>query len=161
VRRILPLLRAAGSYTAALVTRRDAVVGRSEAGYPVLESWDRSPEQEVAARCRAEKQAVPPAARAALYCYDGAHRGEVLLLRREVESVGVAVGCTLVVTPRTAAPEAVFQFSFGRTVRLVAGPGATFQLNDKVGRDCELYDYDRLDFLDNRFLFLDLAGVTA
>lgn len=146
---------ATASFLGALFRHEDRVASSTADGYPVLEGWPRAAERDVAETARTAPKAPRP--RYALYCFDGAHRGETLLLHRDVETVGTEARHTIVLTPGNDAAAGTFQFFLGEGLRCLAAAGESFRVNGLEVRDAALYDFDRVDLSGNRFVVLDLV----
>jgi hypothetical protein len=150
---------ATSSFLGALLRPEDRVEATTPEGYPILEGWPRPAEQAIAAAVRNAPAA--PAPRYALYCFEGAHRGEAILLHRDVETVGTEARHTIVLTPVGDTPSGTFQFFLSDGLRCLAAAGDSFRVNGRELRDASLFDFDRLDLSGNRFVVLDLAWAQA
>ena len=150
---------ATSSFFGALLRHEDRVATTTGEGYPVLEGWPRPAEQAIA---RAVLLApAKPTPRFALYCYEGAHRGEAMLLHRDVETMGTEARNSVVLTPTADATPGAYQFFLGEGLRCLAVAGETFRINGSELSDATLYDFDRLDLAGNRFVVLDLAWASG
>lgn len=154
-RRICGGARATTSFFGALLRHEDRVQATTAEGYPLLEGWPRPAEQAIALAVKNAPSRPTP--RYALYCFDGTHRGEAILLHRDVETVGVEAHHTVVLTPGKNAASGTFQMFLTDGLRILAAAGDSFRVNGQELRDASLYDFDRLDLSGNRFVVLDLA----
>jgi len=155
--RIGKLIRASGAFGRSLLRSRAGVTDYSANGFSRLEGWGRVPEEDLIARCRGRQGAACGTARMALVGITGPHAGETFLLRGAIQTVGQIAGADVVITP-VGEPRGNFQFVFDRGARLVAAPGGEFRLNGSPVVESELYDYDDIELLGNRFLVMQLGG---
>lgn len=153
--------RCIASFFGALLRHEDRIESTTPDGYAVLDGWNAAPE-ETLVRASEQRRARPKAPpRFALFCYEGPHRGEAVLLHRSVETMGSEVKHSVVVTPSGTEAPSSFQFFLGGGLRCLSAVGTTFRVNGAEQREADLYDFDRVDLLGNRFLVLDLSLASA
>lgn len=152
--------RAAGSFVRATFGPRDREVGRDAQGRSRLDGWEQVPETRVAAAAKALSQRRRAAGRWGLMGLSGPHRGELLLLREDRERLGAGSSSSVVVTPGGAA-QGRYLASLDDGLHLAGEGEAAFRVNGREERSAELFDYDELDLLGNRFLVLRIEGAAA
>ncbi len=89
------------------------------------------------------------------YCYQGAHQGELFEMKEACETLGSAVDNSQVISSGNSKER--FQVLTDNGVQLIAPPGSVFNLNGEERVQSYLYDFDPIDLLKNRFLFLDTS----
>ncbi len=162
VQTLLVYLKASASFIAALVRRMDTVVSHTSGTFPLLEGWQQSAEEQLILRAQELQRRVAPPAIATLYCFEGAHRGEVLPLRNESTTLGRASENSLVVTPtREDRDIRFYQLLANPRLRITAESGRTVRINGSEENSSDLYDYDQVELFGSRFLFLDVKGIAT
>lgn len=147
-RKILAYIKSVGTYFYTLFQRRDHL------------DWEKSPLDEILKSYLEKVSEERPDAKMAMYCYKGNHQGEVFLLSKNIETLGVGTENTQVLTPastQTASVETRYQVILSPEFKILAQPGHSFVLNGIEQREAELYDFDELEVFDNQFLVLDLS----
>jgi hypothetical protein len=165
IRRVCVFMKALGAFLTTLVGAQDQVVAVSQNGHSKLKGWDRCLDEEIAQKVSKGKETKEPFL--GLFCYEGPHEGNLLMLAEGRESLGADSANSVVITPRTGFKQATFQLQSDRIAgsKLVAKslePSGMFRVNGREESQCVLFDYDEIEVLGNRFLVLDLnlRGVT-
>ncbi|MCB0418132.1 MAG: hypothetical protein H6617_11970 [Bdellovibrionaceae bacterium] len=157
MRKLGHLLKASGVFVKELLRPKDRVAGYSPNGHTLLEGWEEAPEERILARCQQQqklRRAQPR--RLALYCFDGAHQGEILFAGKSFETLGRAKSSSLVMTPVQNEDFRSYQLMINGVRTLIAEPGTVFKLNGHEEQQGELFDYDEVELLGNRFLALQV-----
>jgi hypothetical protein len=94
--------------------------------------------------------------RFALFCFQGAHEGEVFFLTRQTTLLGTDASSSIVLTAAHANESAAYQIDLQSQPKLRSQGGSPFLLNGRPATQAEVFDYDELEILGNRFLVLDL-----
>ena len=155
--KVLQYMKAAGSFCQAFFGRHDNVVAKSELGLPVLEGWNGTPEDAwlSSANLATHHTGVP---RYALYCFHGSHAGEVFFLTQQTTFLGLGAQSSIVLTSADERDSAGYKIEIQPNPRLVADHGYKFSLNGRATSEAQVFDYDELELLGNRFLVMDLLN---
>ena len=145
------------TYLGTLFRHKDKIVGTSPTGFPLVEGWEKSPEEEILNYFNQFTASHSRDGKLALYCYEGPHRGEVVMLNKEVETLGASTISTRAVTSTTSHEFPHYQLLLNQNFRLLAERGYSFRLNGSEVQEGNLFNFDELDLLENRFLVLDLT----
>ena len=139
-----------------LLGRRDNVLDATTQGYPLLAGWERSPEEDLVRQGNEALQAFLPRPRAVLFCYEGPHQGETLYLRRDTESIGSSSSHSVVITPDVEAMPATYFVRTANPMTISGEWGQMVRVNGVDVNGTEIFDYDKIDILGNRCVFLTL-----
>lgn len=150
-------MKAAGSFCSSLFSRPERTVGQSALGLPLLEGWDQAPEDMwmQSAKKSQRHSGVP---RYALYCFSGSHSGEVFFLTQQSTFLGLGAESGIVLTSNDTRDSSAFKIELQPHPRVVAEHGYKFLLNSRQTSEAEIYDYDEVELLGNRFLVMDLLN---
>ena len=154
MKRVAAFTTASGAFLRSLVSRRSKVVGHSQNGHPLFEGWSRCPEEGMLELLEGQKAMGKRAARVTLLCLEGPHSGEYFSLSNSVEILGRDAQCSLVLTPNEATRTDRCRIFINGTIRMLAETGSHFKVNGHDTEASELFDYDEIDVLGNRFLVL-------
>ena len=153
----LQYMKAASSFCQALLRRPDKRTKTSALGLPVLDGWPSAPEDVwlESAEKAVQRTGVP---RFALYCFQGSHSGEVFFLTHRTTFLGLGAESSIVLTSGDERDSAGYKIELLPQPKVVADHGYKFQLNGRLTSEAEVFDYDELEVLGNRFLVMDLLN---
>lgn len=160
MRKLLLMIGGIGKGLRVMLGPSDKVSGRDSQGRPRLNGWESVPESHIAAAAFALRNSRRIRGKWALVGLAGPHESEMLLLRNDRERLGSGVANSVVVTPVGEAA-GIYRASFDEGFRLAGEGDVAFRVNGKEERAAELFDYDELEILGNRFLVLQLSGLIA
>ena len=150
-------LKATLAFLKTLLNPRPPIAAYSVNGHSILKGWDRVPEEDLLVRAAKKSQAdLNETSRLGLYSYEGPHAGEVFLMGKPIEQISRASSADVVLTSEKVKSRENYQMQLNGSTVLTAQQGASYRLNGSVETQSELFDYDELELLDNRFLVLDL-----
>lgn len=162
MRKVLSISKASVGFMMSLFRPSEPVVGFSPNGHSILNSWEGAPEEFLIAESEKLRQEHANRERQmALYCIEGPHAGELLFLGRSFETLGRAAENSVTVTPAESGDNRRYQLLINGVRTLMAETGDVFRLNGREEHKCELYDYDELELLGNRFVVLDAVPENA
>lgn len=150
-------MKACLAFVGALFGRRQRAAQFSPNGHAVLEGWDKSPDEEILQGLNALKNRRVNHPRLFLYGISGPHQGEVFALGRGRERLSKDMEATVVLTPATRG-EGAYQMLINGHITLTSDAGSYFRLNGREEESSEVYDYDEIDLMGNRFLMLEVNG---
>ncbi|MEZ4749445.1 MAG: hypothetical protein R3B54_02105 [Bdellovibrionota bacterium] len=157
MKKVKHILKASGAFMKELVRPKDRVAGYSPNGHSLLDGWEEAPEERILAKCQQlQKKRRAQQRRIALYCFEGAHQGEILFAGKSFETLGRAKNSSLVLTPVQSEDFRSYQLMINGVRTLIAEPGTVFKLNGHEEQQGELFDYDEVELLGNRFLALQV-----
>jgi hypothetical protein len=139
-------MKAAGTFCQALLGRNRSAQASSAAGQRPEDVW-------LHQMRRPETKGCP---RYALFCFGGSHEGEVFFLTQATTFLGPFAGASIVLTPGHAAESSAYQIDLESQPKVRAQSGAPFLLNGRPTTQADVFDYDEVELLGNRFLVLDL-----
>lgn len=151
---VAAVFTASTRFVGSLFQRRAKVSGLSTNGHRMMENWNGCPEEQILAAVEAIRNSPGRPARVALFGLDGPHTGEYFVLANGVELIGRDSQCSVVLTPREMNRRDRCRVFINGTVRLLAETGSHFKVNGQEIEQCELFDYDEVELLGNRFLVL-------
>lgn len=162
MKRISHFMSASGAFLKTLVKPSENSSGFSVNGHTILEGWNGAPEEQLIARCKQlQAKKAKQSRRIALYCFQGSHEGEVLFLGRSFETIGRGTHNSLVLTPIEGEEARRYQMMINGVRTLIAETGTVFKLNGLEEQQAELFDYDELEILGNKFIVLDVNSQPA
>ena len=156
MKKMVHIIKAVGVFFKTLFQPFVPVASFSENGHGIVVGWEDSPEEGHIERSMAIRELPEGTARLGLYCVEGPHVGELFFLRRKRETIGKSLNHTVVLTPRAGAESRTYTVLVNGEVSLLAETGRFFRLNGTEHCKSDLYDYDEIELLGNRFLVLDL-----
>lgn len=137
-----------------LFQRSNRVKGRSANGHVVMDGWSGTPEEDDLKNYQTELERAQRAARVVLYGIDGIHAGETFPLANPVELIGREADCSVVLTPSDRNQNQRVRVFINGVVRMLAETGSVFKVNGCETEHAELFDYDEVECMGNRFLVL-------
>jgi hypothetical protein len=143
-----------------LVCARAKRIELSPNGHEVLEGWAYSPDEKIIALAEAKVQSRLGAGNSALYCFEGKHKGELFLLKASSERLGCDVGASLILTPSNDAAGGSFRMLTKGKLTLTSETAVPFLLNGREEHRSELFDYDEVEMLGNRFVVMAFPTVS-
>ncbi len=161
LRKLSNLTKASFGFLRMMVRARDKVISISANGHTVLEGWEHCPEENIIREARTSDKPPVERYRTALFCYAGAHAGEIFLLGRSLERIAKDVDADLILTPSDLNSTEGFRVLINGVVNLMADPGAHFKLNGREEEKSELLDYDEVELMGNHFVVLALRAPHA
>lgn len=137
-----------------LFQRSNRVKGHSANGHVVMDGWTATPEEEDLKTYQSENDRIQRPARVVLYGIEGIHAGETFPLCNNVELVGREADCSVVLTPMDRNQNQRVRVFINGVVRMLAETGSVFKVNGCETEHAELFDYDEVECMGNRFLVL-------
>lgn len=137
-----------------LFRRTSKTKGRSGHGHLIMDGWTAVPEEKIIRGQEIATQKGRKPARVALYGIHGPHAGECFALGKSVELLGREADCSVVLTPLDATQGGRCRLFINGVVRMLAETGSYFKINNVETEQAELFDYDEIECLGNRFLVL-------
>jgi hypothetical protein len=155
--RLIGLFKAVGAFFTTLFSPPTTVASYSKSGQAILNGWPNSPEERLIEFARDINKASNQPVRLGMYCFSGAHEGEVLTFRKPQEELGVDVFSTQVLTPSDRENKFRFRLLLNGSITLTSEPGSVFKVNQMETLESKLFDYDEIEIAGNRCLVLDLS----
>lgn len=145
-----------------LFKARAKVVALSANGHEVLQGWPDSPDESIISLAEREVKLRNDSTmcRAALYCFEGPHVGELFRLSAGSHRLGCDSEASVVVTPGAGVEVASFRLLASQKVTLTSESAVPFLLNGCEEHRAELFDYDELAVLGNRYVVMLMSEVT-
>lgn len=166
IRTLNAYARAGLSYLITLIRPQDPIVSKCEKSHTLLKGWPRCPEcmliSQVAEKDRKKSIALNQPPHASLYCYEGPHQGRFFSLPQTIVQIGAQTGNTMVLTPGASHElNSHYQLLFQSAPKLNASAIQSFRLNGIPTQSGTLVDFDEIDLLGNKFIFLDHASLKS
>lgn len=150
--------RACAAFFRTLFAPKMPIKKYSPNGHPILEGWTHSPEEKIIEKAIDARNFQKGRARLALYCYMGPHKGELLILDRNLETFGRDASNSKVITSDALEETTQYTIFQNGVSKLIAPSGQFFKVNGIEEQRSNLYDFDEIELLGNRFLALALES---
>lgn len=154
MRKVKGLMAALVAFLMTLFRRTGRIQGLSPNGHVLMEGWSAAPEENLVRRLELQRERSTRPSRVTLYGLEGNHAGESFSLAQSVELIGKEVDCSLVLTPMENVPPQRCRLFINGVIRMLADTGSYFKVNGMETEHAELFDYDEIECLGNRFLVL-------
>lgn len=159
MKKLKPIAKGMLSYLKILIRPNYPMVARSANGHSILKDWETAPEENIIFEGLNQSKNRERYVKLGLYCYEGPHRGELLLLGNEIESLGRSADNSVVITPKDRLERSSYKAMLNGSNLLVSDTGSFFHLNGQLTHKAELFDFDELYLLGNKFIVLCVDAI--